>query len=67
MILGSFFYGYITTQILAGFLAPIIGAARLFGIGVLGSAILTLAIPTVAFYGYVPLMIVRLLIGVLEV
>lgn len=67
MILGSFFYGYVTTQILAGFLAPIVGAARLYGIGIVGSGILTLVIPTAAFYGYIPLMIVRLLIGILEV
>jgi len=66
MILGSFFYGYVTTQILAGFLAPIVGAARLYGIGIVGSGILTLVIPTAAFYGYIPLMIVRLLIGILE-
>ena len=67
MILSSFFYGYITTQILGGILAPVVGAGRLACIGIFGTAVLTLATPAVAYAGgQFPLMVVRILQGICQ-
>jgi len=51
LILSSFFYGYITTQILGGILAPIVGSGRLVCIGIFGTAVLALATPFVVVAG----------------
>lgn len=69
MILGAFFYGYITTQILGGFLAPVIGAGRLFSFGVFITSLLTLITPVVAnsTANIVPLITLRFLEGVFGV
>ena len=67
VVLGAFFYGFITTQILGGIVAPIIGAARLLGLAIFASGVLTLMTPTVAYYGVVPLVIVRVLLGICQV
>lgn len=67
MILGSFFYGYITSQILGGILAPMVGAARLACLGIFFTALLTLVTPVVAnLGGLAPLMTIRILEGVSE-
>ena len=42
LILGSFFYGYITTQLLGGWLADRFGAKILYGGGVACTAVLTI-------------------------
>jgi len=64
VILGAFFYGFVTTQILGGIAAPLVGAARLVGLAIFVSGVLTLMTPTVAYYGVVPLVIVRVLLGI---
>ena len=68
MILGSFFYGYIMSQILGAVLAQTsIGAARLMGIAIFGTSVLTLATPVIADKGgVVDLVVVRVLIGILQ-
>ena len=67
LILSSFFYGYITTQILGGILAPIVGSGRLVCIGIFGTAILALATPSVAIAGgQIPLMVIRILQGICQ-
>lgn len=66
IVLGAFFYGFITTQILGGIVAPLIGAARLLGLAIFASGVLTFMTPTVAYYGVVPLIIVRVLLGICQ-
>ena len=51
MVLGSFFYGYIATQIPGGFYAERRGGKWLFGLGVLCTAVLTLLSPAAATWG----------------
>jgi len=63
-VLGGFFYGYLTTQILGGILAPTLGAGRLFGLSILTSAILSLASPLAAEYGHISLIVLRMLVGI---
>nr|XP_033794054.1 sialin [Geotrypetes seraphini] len=65
-ILGSFFYGYIITQIPGGFLASRIGGKLLLGFGVLGTAIFTLLTPLAADLGVGYLLAVRALEGLGE-
>ncbi|XP_033640468.1 sialin-like [Asterias rubens] len=65
-ILGSFFYGYVFTQIPGGLLADRYGAKLIFGLGVLCTAVLTLATPFAARAGYQYLIALRVLEGVGE-
>jgi len=64
LVLGAFFYGYLTTQVLGGILAPVVGAGRLFGLSVLVSSVLSIATPIMAYYGHIPLIILRVALGV---
>lgn len=66
-ILGSFFYGYILTQIPGGYLAGRFGAKWLMGFGILGTAVFTLLTPLAANLGASYLIAVRVLEGVGEV
>ncbi|XP_033726728.1 sialin-like [Pecten maximus] len=66
MILSSFFYGYALTQIPGGFLAEKIGGKRLFGYGILITAILSLLTPLSAKVGTWAVMVVRILMGLAE-
>ncbi len=65
-ILGSFFYGYVLTQIPGGLLADVYGAKKVFGLGVLCTAVLTLVTPLAARAGYQYLIAVRVLEGIGE-
>jgi ACS family sodium-dependent inorganic phosphate cotransporter-like MFS transporter 5 len=65
LILGSFFWGYIATQIPGGRLAERFGAKCLFGSAVAGASLATLATPLVATsFGYAALMGLRVFIGI---
>lgn len=66
-ILGSFFYGYLFTQVPGGRLAERFGGKWLFGLGVLCTAILTLLTPVAARWGVGALITVRVLEGLGEV
>ncbi|KAK4008499.1 hypothetical protein OUZ56_013635 [Daphnia magna] len=66
LLLSSFFYGYITTQLLGGWLAPKMGAGKLYGLGILTTAILTLLTPLIANIGLAPLVAIRILEGIFE-
>ncbi len=66
IILGSFFYGYITTQLLGGRLAELFGGKILFGVGVLCTSVLTLVTPAAADISPYLLITVRILEGVGE-
>ncbi|XP_072534238.1 sialin [Salminus brasiliensis] len=65
-ILGSFFYGYIFTQIPGGYLARKYGAKWLLGVGILGTVIFTLLTPVAADLGAGYLIAVRVLEGIGE-
>ncbi|KAL8172660.1 UNVERIFIED_CONTAM: hypothetical protein K2H54_005622 [Gekko kuhli] len=65
-ILGSFFYGYIITQIPGGYLARQVGGKLLMGFGVLGTAVFTLFTPLAADLGVGCLIAVRALEGLGE-
>jgi len=68
LILGAFFYGYTTTQILGGTLAQKIGGKVLMMFGVGWTAVLTLFTPVVTNYGGFPgIFALRLLEGMGEV
>ncbi|KAK2145734.1 hypothetical protein LSH36_660g02057 [Paralvinella palmiformis] len=66
LILGSFFYGYITTQIPGGWLAEKFGGKWLYGLGILCTAILTLLTPIAARTHVYLLLAVRILEGIGE-
>ncbi|KAJ8389862.1 hypothetical protein AAFF_G00113310 [Aldrovandia affinis] len=65
-ILGSFFYGYILTQIPGGYLARRYGAKWLLGVGILGTIVFTMLTPLAADMGAGYLIAVRVLEGVGE-
>uniref|UniRef100_L7MUI5 Sialin n=1 Tax=Xenopus tropicalis TaxID=8364 RepID=L7MUI5_XENTR len=65
-ILGSFFYGYILTQIPGGYVAGKIGGKQLLGFGILGTAVFTLLTPLAADFGAGCLIAVRALEGLGE-
>ncbi|KAM6460054.1 sialin isoform 1-T1 [Liasis olivaceus] len=65
-ILGSFFYGYIFTQVPGGYLARQFGGKLLLGFGILGTAVFTLFTPLAADLGAGFLIAVRVLEGLGE-
>uniref|UniRef100_A0A1A7X3F5 Sialin n=2 Tax=Iconisemion striatum TaxID=60296 RepID=A0A1A7X3F5_9TELE len=50
-LLGAFFFGYLFTQIPGGYLAGHYGGSKFLGLGVLGTALLTLLTPVAAAWG----------------
>ena len=66
LILGSFFYGYVVTQIPGGFLAEKYGGKWFYGIGTLCTAILTLLTPLAAKVGVWCFVLCRILEGLGE-
>ncbi|XP_013885964.1 sialin isoform X2 [Austrofundulus limnaeus] len=62
-LLGAFFFGYLCTQIPGGYLAGHYGGSRFLGVGVLGTAVLTLLTPLAAGWGSSWLFALRALEG----
>lgn len=62
-MLGSFFYGYWALQVPGAWIAMKLGGTRVFGYGVLLSALLTLLTPVAARYHVGALIGVRVLEG----
>ncbi|PRD25139.1 UNVERIFIED_CONTAM: Sialin [Trichonephila clavipes] len=67
IILGSFFYGYLATQLPGGILAEKFGAKWLYGGGVLVTAIFSLLTPLAADLGTKTFIAIRILEGLGEV
>ncbi|XP_055704444.1 vesicular glutamate transporter 1-like [Phlebotomus papatasi] len=66
LVLSSFFYGYIWTQLVGGILAARFGGHIVFGVGTGVSSILMMLSPVAAKQGVIPLIITRVLIGLFE-
>ena len=66
VVLGSFFYGYIVTQIPGGFLATKFGGKRVFLTGIGATAALTILTPLLANLGTGLLIFTRVLEGLFE-
>ncbi|XP_015433654.1 PREDICTED: putative inorganic phosphate cotransporter [Dufourea novaeangliae] len=63
IVLGSFFWGYICTELPGGRLAETIGAKRVFGYSMLVSSAITLLTPLATTYGYVAVAALRTVLG----
>ncbi|GAB0100071.1 hypothetical protein DMENIID0001_160540 [Sergentomyia squamirostris] len=66
LILSSFFYGYIWTQILGGVIASKIGGHYVFGVGIGMTALLTLFTPMAAKSSIFAMVAIRVIEGVFE-
>lgn len=66
LVLGSFFYGYVLTQVPGGRLAELMGGKLIYGYGVLVTAIFTLLTPIAAYWDLPMLVLVRVLEGMGE-
>ncbi|XP_060801007.1 vesicular glutamate transporter 1 isoform X2 [Amyelois transitella] len=66
LVLSSFFYGYIVTQIPGGWLAAKIGGNRVFAIGIGATSLLTLLTPPLAYTSTGLLIAVRVVEGLFE-
>lgn len=67
IVLGSFFYGYVLTQVPGGRLAELFGGKLVFGLGVLMTAIFTFLSPIAARINFPFFIAVRILEGMGEV
>ncbi|XP_060517094.1 uncharacterized protein LOC132696344 [Cylas formicarius] len=65
-ILSSFFYGYLTSQIISGYIARAIGGRTLFASGVAVSGILTIATPWLVRKHDSLVIVIRVLEGIFE-
>lgn len=63
LLLGCFFWGYVLTELPGGRMAEIVGARKIFGGGMLGASVLTLLTPVVAYWGLIPSVILRSVMG----
>ncbi|KAL3863143.1 hypothetical protein ACJMK2_004912 [Sinanodonta woodiana] len=64
IILGSFFWGYLSTQIPGGWLATRIGGKRVYGYSMLLAIIGTFITPVAAQTSYIFLIVLRVLVGI---
>ncbi|KAE8736719.1 hypothetical protein FOCC_FOCC017826, partial [Frankliniella occidentalis] len=65
LILGSFFWGYLMTELPGGRLAEVVGARRVLGVSMLLSSLLTLVTPVAANLSYLAIVALRAVIGFL--
>ncbi|XP_069462506.1 vesicular glutamate transporter 1 [Ambystoma mexicanum] len=66
MIHGSFFWGYIVTQIPGGFICQKFAANRVFGFAIVSTSVLNMLIPSAAKVHYGCVICVRILQGLVE-
>ena len=67
LILGSFFFGYVITQLPGGWLGTRFGGKYLFGLGVLCTSVLTIFTPLAARHSVGMLILLRILEGLGQV
>lgn len=67
VVLSSFFYGYICTQILGGWLGARLGGSRVYCVGVAVTALFTLITPPVVNCSVYLLLAIRIIEGLFEV
>ena len=67
LVLGSFFYGYVTSQLFGGFMIERFGAKRVFGVGTFIESFLALCSPAIAKTGIGPYIALRIIQGLSEV
>ena len=63
LILGSFFWGYILTELPGGRLAELVGGHRVFGHSMLWASVLTLVTPFAANVGLTAMVVLRAVLG----
>ncbi|XP_068081868.1 vesicular glutamate transporter 1 [Anabrus simplex] len=66
LLLSSFFYGYTASQLPGGWVALRVGGTKLFGMGIAGTALLTLLTPPLANISVYILIAIRIVEGLLE-
>ncbi|XP_037046143.1 sialin-like isoform X2 [Bradysia coprophila] len=66
LVLSSFFYGYICTQFVGGYLGYHFGGNKIFAIGIGTTALLTLLTPVAANYSIYMLLAIRIIEGIFE-
>lgn len=62
-ILGSFFWGYVLTELPGGRMAELVGARKIFGGGMLIASILTILTPAACYLNYYVILILRAVLG----
>ncbi|EFA08738.2 sialin [Tribolium castaneum] len=62
-ILGSFFWGYVLTELPGGRLAEIVGARRVFGGGMLLASLITVLTPAACHLNYYVVLVLRAFLG----
>ena len=63
LILGSFFWGYILTELPGGRLAELIGGHRVFGHSMFWASVITLITPVTAHMGFEAMVVLRAVLG----
>ena len=66
LILGSFYFGYMITMILGGYLADKFGGKKVLGYGLLLWSLFTVLTPSFAYTGFWALIFIRILMGLGE-
>lgn len=66
LVLSSFFYGYICTQFVGGYLGYHFGGNIIFAVGIGVTSLLTLLTPVAAQYSIYMLLAVRIIEGIFE-
>lgn len=65
LIHGSFFWGYILTELPGGRLAELIGGRRVFGHSMLWASVITLFTPVAAYLDFRVVVFLRALLGLM--
>jgi len=64
LVLASYFYGYILTQVIGGYVAEKFSAKHVFGLGAVLNIVCTILTPLAAKTSYVALLVLRVIMGI---
>ena len=67
LILSSFYWGYIVTQLPGGRLAEVFGPKHVLSVSLLGTALVTVFVPVATRSHYALVIVLRIVMGLLEV